>query len=102
MDGKGKDVRVAPTPKFESKPHLFIEVELLVRYISSVVWKKMLEYHRHQILSQNPSIYRGRVTCEIYFVSCLEKNKKRANFENITDVEVFKQYAERWRERERV
>ena len=47
-----------------------------------------------------PSVYQGRVTCEICFVSCLEKNKKRANFENITDVEVFKQYAERWRERE--
>ena len=47
-----------------------------------------------------PSVYRGRVTCEICFVSSLEKNKKRANFENITDVEVFKQYAERWRERD--
>ena len=47
-----------------------------------------------------PSAYRVGVTCEICFVSCLEKNKKRANYENITDVEVFKQYAERWRERE--
>ena len=40
MDGKKKDVRGPPTPKFESN-HPFIEVELLVRYVSSVVWRKI-------------------------------------------------------------
>ena len=47
-----------------------------------------------------PSVYRGRITCQICFTSCLEKNKTRSKIEKISDVDIFKEYAQRWKDRE--
>ena len=44
----------------------------------------------------SPTVFAGRVTCQICFIS-MERNKiKRNKFERINDINKFQTYSQRW------
>ena len=47
-------------------------------------------------LKTRPSVYHGRILCQICFGSTTTKNLNRCKFEKKTNIENFKSFAERW------
>ena len=46
------------------------------------------------------TVYHGRITCQICFISCDKRHLKRNSFQSIHDVDRFKELAEFWQEKD--
>ena len=67
-----------------------------MREPSCSVLDKSLSPLPQPVFSSSPTVYTGRVTCQICFQSSLRKNKKRDKYQSI-EKEKFLKYALEWK-----